>query len=136
MKLKSSLFNTVAATPSRDHLLLLSPSLANLGRETGLNRSDGPARTARVARDEVQPVLSLGEFGIGGAARLAGDVFDNVATKNVLDLLLLETTLDDEATGTVHGTGGTQFSEQELCHVFVSTLHTLADFGDVGEDGL
>lgn len=43
------------------HLL----SLADLGRETGLDGGDGTARTARVAGDEVETVLSLVQLGIG-----------------------------------------------------------------------
>src|SRR5690242_16176792 len=73
---------------------------------------------------------------VWGAAGLAGDVFDNVPPQHVLDLLLLETTLDDQAARTVDGTAGTQFSEQELSDVLVGTLHPLANLGDVGEDGL
>jgi hypothetical protein len=73
---------------------------------------------------------------VGRTAGLAGDVFDNVSPENVLDLLLLETTLNNKTAGTVDGTAGTQFSEQELGDVLVGTLHPLANFSDVGEDGL
>lgn len=58
-----------------------------------------------VAVDEVQAVLSLVEFGVGGSARLASDIFDNVLSQNVLDLLLLETTyLKKELVGKNTGT--------------------------------
>lgn len=70
------------------------------------------------------------------AACLARDVLDNVSAKNVLDLLLLETTLDDQSAFTSHGTAGTQLSEQELCDVLFCTFHPLANLGDVGKDGL
>ena len=73
---------------------------------------------------------------IWGAASLAGNIFDNVPPENVLNLLLLETTLDDQTAGTVDGTAGSQFGEQELSNVLVGTLHPLANFGDVGEDSL
>jgi hypothetical protein len=112
------------------------PSLSNLCRETSL---DGLYRTpgsAAVARDEAETVLTLGEVCVGGAARLASDVLDNVTPENVLNLLLLESTLDDEAARTVDGTAGTQFGEQELGDVLVGTLHPLANLGNVGEDGL
>lgn len=55
-----------------DHSL----SLADLGRETSLDGSDGTSGTAAVAGDEVQSVLTLVELGIGAAAGLAGNVFD------------------------------------------------------------
>jgi len=47
-----------------------------LGRETGLDGSDGTSRTARVAGNEVKTVLSLAELGVGGATGLASDVLD------------------------------------------------------------
>jgi len=106
-------------------LLDHSLSLADLGRETGLDGSDGTPGTAAVAGDEVQSVLTLVELGIGAAASLAGDVFDNVSTQNVLDLLLLEATLDDKTSATVDGTGSTQFGEQELGDVFVGSFMRL-----------
>lgn len=73
---------------------------------------------------------------VGRTAGLAGDVFDDVSPQNVLDLLLLETTLDDKTARTVNGTAGTQFGKQELSDVLIGTLHPLANLGDVGEDGL
>jgi hypothetical protein len=73
---------------------------------------------------------------VWGTAGLAGDVFDNVPPEDVLNLLLLETTLDDQTAGAVNGTASTQFGEQELGNVLVGTLHPLANLGDVGEDGL
>jgi hypothetical protein len=73
---------------------------------------------------------------IWGTARLAGDVFDNVPPEHVLNLLLLEATLDDQPAVTSDGTAGTQLSEQELCDVLLGTLHALADLGNVGENGL
>lgn len=56
-------------------LTLLSPTLADLGRETGLDSSNTTARSAGVASDEVQSVLSLVEFGVWGSAGLAGNIF-------------------------------------------------------------
>lgn len=73
---------------------------------------------------------------VGRTASLAGDVFDNVSPQDVLDLLLLETTLDNETAGAVNGTTRTQFGEQELGNVLIGTLHPLTDLGDVGKDGL
>ena len=60
----------------------------------------------------------------------------DVSTKDVLDLLLLETTLDDETAGTINGPGSTHFSEHVLYDVLRLPVHAFADVGDVGKDGL
>lgn len=52
------------------------------------------------------------------------------------DLLLLETALDNKSPAAVDGTVGTQFGEKVLRHVLLGTLHTFADVGNVGKDGL
>lgn len=59
----------------------------------------------------------------------------DISSEDVLNLLLLETTLDNQTSSTVDTSAGTQFGEQELHNVVVRTLHTLADIGDVGENG-
>lgn len=56
--------------------LTLSSSAADLSTETGLDGGDGTTRSARVAGNEVQTVLSLVELCVGAAAGLAGDVLD------------------------------------------------------------
>ena len=61
-------------TPSKT--LTLTLSAADLSTETGLDSSDGTTRSARVAGDEVQTVLTLVEFGVGAAAGFASDIFD------------------------------------------------------------
>lgn len=76
-------------------------SAADLGTETGLDGGDGTTGSAGVASNEIETVLSLVELGVGAAAGLACDVLDNIATQNRLDTLLLESSLDDQATGTV-----------------------------------
>ena len=55
----------------------------------------------------------------------------DVMPENVLDLLLLEFTTDDESTGTIHGSGCTQFSEKVLYSVLWRSVHTLANIRDV-----
>ena len=60
----------------------------------------------------------------------------NIPPEDVLNLLLLESTLDDQSPRTIDGTTRTQLGEQELCDVLVCSLHTLADVGNVGKDGL
>jgi hypothetical protein len=117
-------------------LTLLPPPLADLCRETSLDGRNGTPGSARIARDEVETVLALVQIGIRGTAGFASDVFHDVATEDVLNLLLLETTLDDQAAGSVNGTRGTQLSEQELGDVLVGTLHPLGNLGDVCKDSL
>lgn len=58
------------------HLTLLSLTLTNLRRETGLDRGDTPSTTARVAGHEVKTVLSLIQFSVWRSAGLACYVFD------------------------------------------------------------
>ena len=67
------------------------------------------------------------------APKLWGQHTD-VLPQNGLKLLLLEATLDDEASAAVDGTIGTQLGEQISCHVLFGPLHALADLLDVGED--
>lgn len=118
------------------NLTLHLPSLSDLGRETGLDGLDRTTRAARVASNEVKTVLSLGKICVGRSAGLAGDVLDNVRAQDVLDLLLLETTLDDQPPGAVGGTAGTQLGKEVGSDVFVGSLHALANLGKVGKDGL
>ena len=63
-------------------------------------------------------------------------VLTDVPTEDMLDLLLLEATLDNETAGTVDRAGGTHFREHVLDDVLGLPVHTFADVGDVGEDGL
>lgn len=59
----------------------------------------------------------------------------DISSEDVLNLLLLETTLDNQTPSAVDTSAGTQFGEQELHNVVIRTLHTLADIGDIGENG-
>ena len=63
-------------------------------------------------------------------------VLTDVPTEDMLDLLLLEATLDNETAGTVDRAGGTHFREHVLDDVLGLAMHTLANVGDVREDGL
>lgn len=63
-------------------------------------------------------------------------VLTDIPSQDILNLLLLETTLDDETSRTVNGARSTQFSKQELRDVLVGSLHTLANLGNVCENGL
>jgi hypothetical protein len=69
-------------------------------------------------------------------ARVGYPKLTDVFSDDVLNLLLLETTLDDQSSATVYGTTGTQLSEQVSSDVLLSSLHALADVGNVGEDSL
>lgn len=72
--------NAVTSCQPNKHLLtLLSTSLANLCRETGLDGGNTTTGTTRVAGNEVQSVLSLVEFSIWGSAGLAGNVFHDIS---------------------------------------------------------
>ena len=110
-------------------------TLAGLCLETGLDSTDGTLRTTFFAGDKENTVL-LCEFGLWTLASLANDVLGDVSSKNVFDLLGLETTTDDETLGAVDGTNGTQLSEEELDDVLWLTVHTLANVDDVGKYGL
>ena len=139
--------------------LVLSPSTRlvfasppDLRLETSLDSGNGTSRPAGLARHEENTVL-LAEERVGRFAGLACHIFDytralecirephrqtrtDVTTKDVLDLLLLEATLDDQPTGAVHGTGGTHFCEHVLDNMLGLPVHPLADVGDVGKDRL
>lgn len=58
-----------------DSLTLLSASLSDLCGETGLDGRDTSSRTAGIASNEIQSVLSLVEFRIWRSAGFAGDIF-------------------------------------------------------------
>lgn len=49
---------------------------ADLATETGLDGSDRPSRTTRIACDEVQTILSFVQLSIGASARFAGHIFN------------------------------------------------------------
>ena len=114
----------------------LPPS--DLSTETGLDSSYTAPTATRVARDEVEAVLSLIEFSIGASTGLAGDIFDwmarvssgytypkleyehtDISPQDVLDLFLLETTLDNQSPASVHTAAGSQLREQELHNMVV-----------------
>lgn len=60
----------------------------------------------------------------------------DVSPQNVLDLLLLETTPDNQPPATIHTSSRTQLSEQVLNDMLRLPVHPLADITDVGEDTL
>jgi hypothetical protein len=106
-----------------------------LGLETALDSVDRAAGAARLARHEEDAVL-LREERVRALARLARDVLDDVPAEDVLDLLLLEAALDDEARGAVDGAGRAHLREHELDDVLGLSVHALADVADVREDRL
>lgn len=65
-----------AAKSTRLRLTLLPLSLTNLGSETSLDTSDRTTRSARVAGNKVQPILSLVEVRVGRTTSFAGNVLD------------------------------------------------------------
>lgn len=58
----------------------------------------------------------------------------DVFSDDVLNLLLLETTLDNQSSATINGTASTQLSKQIGGDVLLGSLHALADIGNVGEN--
>ena len=60
----------------------------------------------------------------------------NISSKNVFDLLLLKPPLDDQSSRPVNAAIRSQLSEQELSDMLVLPLHSLANVGNVGENGL
>jgi hypothetical protein len=66
-----------------------------LSLETGLDSRDGAFAATTLAGDEPHSVLLCKES-VGTLAGLACDIFVNVATDNVLQLLLLEAALKCE----------------------------------------
>lgn len=60
----------------------------------------------------------------------------DISPQHVFNLLLLETTFDDETPAAVDGAAGSQFGKQVGCNVLVGPLHPLANLGNVGKDGL
>ena len=110
-------------------------TLAGLRLETALDGADGTLGSTLFAGDEEDAVL-LCELGFWTLASLADDVFGDVSSEDVLDLLGLETAADDETLGAVDGADGSQLGKEELDDVLGLTVHTLADVDDVGKDGL
>ena len=96
-------------------LVLATP--ADLGLETAFDRVDRAARSTGLAGHEEDTIL-LRKQRVGRFTRLARDVLDDVASEDVLDLLLLEAALDDEAAGTVDAARCTHLGEEELDDVF------------------
>jgi len=60
-------------------------------------------------------------------------VLTNVLAENVLDLLLVETTTEDETLSTVHRSLGTQLGVEEHEDVLGLTVETTADVDKVGK---
>lgn len=60
----------------------------------------------------------------------------DIATQDVFYLFALESTLDDQTTRAIYRAASTHFGEHVLDDVFWLSMHTSADFSDVGEDGL
>ncbi|KAL3960842.1 hypothetical protein ACCO45_005959 [Purpureocillium lilacinum] len=109
-------------------------SLADLGRETSLDGRDTSSRSAVVASDEVETVLTLAELASWEPRRWdrgRTDVFPD----HVLNLFLLESALDDQSPAAVNGAVGAQLGKQVGGQVLLGTLHALADVGNVGKDG-
>ena len=75
--------------------------LSDLSRETRLDSLYRSPRTTRIACNKVQSVLTLAQFSIGRPASLASNIFHDISSQDILDLLLLESTLDDQSLASV-----------------------------------
>ncbi len=60
----------------------------------------------------------------------------DISPQHILNLLLLESTLDDQTSATINGTARTQFSKQVGSDVLISSLHAFANLRNIGENGL
>lgn len=60
----------------------------------------------------------------------------DVPPQHRLDLFLLKSALDDQPLTTIHSSVRTQLSEQELDDMIRLSVHPLANFADIGKDGL
>lgn len=67
---------------------------------------------------------------------MTGDILLDVATQHVLDLLGLETALDDQLLVTVHGATGTQLGQQEIEQMLGQAMQGFRNVHEVGEGGL
>lgn len=67
---------------------------------------------------------------------MAGDVLLDVPTQHILDLLGLETALDDQLCVAVHRSARAQLGEQEVQQMLFLSVQHLADLCEVGERGL
>ena len=60
----------------------------------------------------------------------------DITPQDVLNLLLLETTLDNETSGSVNRAVRTHFSKHELNNVFRRSVHPLANITHIRKHGL
>merc|ERR1719183_512139 len=96
--------------------------------------ADGSA-VAAVAKVEAGGLI-LDELGVGTAAHLAGDVFDDVLAEETFDVLGHVLAADDEALVAIDGSLGTELGHEELEDVLGGTLHHGADLLEVDPEGL
>lgn len=80
------------------------------GLETWFDAGDGAAGAARLTLKEVKPSVFL-QHGVRRPACMARHVLLDISSEDVLDLFLLESSLDNELIVTVYRTTCTQFSQ-------------------------
>lgn len=81
----------------------LSSGIASDGLVTGLDVLDTASGAARVALEEIQPIL-LDQSGVRGLASLTSHIFRDISSKHTLNTFLLELTLDNQPLSAVNGT--------------------------------
>jgi len=104
---------------------------------TVLDGCDGSGRFAGVAHERRETSgLILGQNGVRTLASVAGNVLDDILLEQRLDMLGVETTLQDHLTITGDGTFGTKLSAEEFEDVLDRSVHDLAGFLGVGPTDL
>jgi len=100
-------------------------SLPGHGLEAVLDGGHGAARATGLALEKEDSGVLL-EEGVGGATGVAGHVLLDVPTQDVLDLLLLKTTLDDQLVVPVNGTTRPQLRQQKVQQMLLGTMEPVA----------
>lgn len=107
-------------------------TLGGKSLETGLDARHRTTGAACFTLEEVESGVFL-EDRVRGTTGVAGDVLLDVSTEDVLDLLGLEATLDDQLRVSVNGTTGTQLSEQKVQQMLLLSVQHFANLCEVGE---
>jgi len=81
-------------------------------------------------------MVTLLEVGIRGLAGTTSNIFQDITSQNVFQLLLLEFTPNNQSLASINRSGGTQFGEQKLRHMFIVSLHSLANIRDIRKNSL
>lgn len=112
-----------------------SCSLAGDSLEAGFDAGDGAAWAAGFALQEEESGVLLQDC-VGGFAGVTGDIFLDVATQDILNLLGLEASLNDQLIVAIHWATCAQFRQQVIQKMLRQPMQHLADLHEVGKGGL